>query len=482
MSTTTISTASEPRPERIDRPPWAALPVILAGIFICTLDFFIVNVALPATQADLHASPSQIQFIVAGYGLALAAGLITAGRLGDLYGRRRLFVIGIALFTVASAACGVAPTAGFLVAARVLQGAAAALLMPQVLAIINTVYTGEHRAKAFNAYGLAIGFGGVFGQLIGGTLIKVDIAGLGWRSIFLINVPVGALAVALTPRLVPESRAAHGARLDLVGTVLVTLGLVAIVLPLVQGRQQGWPEWTWLCLAAAAPLLAGFALYQQRLSVRNGSPLINLALFRQRAFSAGVTISLVYSMMMASFFLVLALYLQDGRGLSPLRSGLIVLTLGIAYFIASVRSGKVAARLGRQVLAVGTLTVAAGYVLLAVTAGQLGMHGNLGWLTPGALIAGAGMGFVMAPLPAIVLAGIRPEHAASASGVLSTSQQAGGAIGVAAIGVVFYHALGAHPLPVAFPHAFGLGLGLLVGLGLVVTVLVQLLPRPARTS
>lgn len=467
------------KPAAVARPSWGALAVVLAGIFICTLDFFIVNVALPATQSDLHASSSQVQFIVAGYGLALAAGLITAGRLGDLYGRRRLFTIGIALFTAASAACGLAPTAGFLVAARVVQGLSAALLMPQVLATINTAYTGQHRVSAYNAYGLAIGFGGVFGQLIGGALIKADIAGLGWRSIFLINVPVGVIVVALSPRLVPESRAATGARLDLLGTVLVSLGLVAVVLPLVQGQQQGWPEWTWLSLAASVPILTGFAIYQHRLGARNGSPLINLTLFRERAFSAGIGISLVYSMTMASFFLVLALYLQDGRGLSALGSGVTFLPLGIGYFVASARSGKIAARLGRQVLAVGSLMVAAGYGLLAATAVSLGTHG-VAWLIPGLAISGAGMGLVMAPLPAIMLAGVRSEHAASASAVLSTAQQAGGAIGVAVIGVVFYNALGDNPLHASFPHAFGLGLGFLVGLGFVAAALVQLLPRPAK--
>jgi EmrB/QacA subfamily drug resistance transporter len=461
-------------------PSWGTLLVLLTGVFITTLDFFIVNVAIPATQSDLHAGPSAIQFIVAGFGVALAAGLITGGRLGDLYGRRRLFALGMGLFTLASAACGLAPTAGFLVGARVAQGLAAALLMPQVLAIINTIYTGEHRARAFNGYGMAIGFGAVFGQLIGGLLIRADVAGLGWRSIFLINVPVGIVAVVLTFRLVPESRASGGARLDLVGTVLVTLGLTAIVLPLVEGRQQGWPAWTWFCLAAAVPLLGSFALYQHRLGGRGGAPLVDLALFKDRAFSAGVLTSLVFQMTMASFFLVLALYLQEGRGLTALESGLIFLPVGIGYFVASAQSGKVAVRLGRQTLALGTLVVAAGYALLAETATAIGAHGGIEWIIPGLLVAGAGMGFVIAPLPAVVLAGVRPQHAAAASGVLATAQQAGGAIGVALIGMVFYDALGSHPVPGGFPHAFALGLELLVVLGVVVAGLVQLFPRPAK--
>lgn len=468
------ATAIAPSAVRPDRgPSRAALPVLLAGTFIALLDFFIVNVALPDIGRDLHAGPSMIQFVVAGYGLALAAGLITAGRLGDLVGRRRMYVLGLALFTVASAACGFAPNAGFLVGARVVQGAAAALAMPQILAIINASYTGAARAKAFTAYGMAIGFGAVFGQLIGGVLIKLDVAGMGWRSIFLINVPIGVAAVLAAPRVIAESRAPQAARLDLIGAVLISAGLVAIVLPLVEGQQQGWPAWTFACLAGSVPLLGAFTLYQRRLGARGGAPLINLVLFRERAFSAGVLTNVASQMMMSSFFLVLALYLQEGRGLSPLASGLIFLPLGLGYFVASAQSGKVAARLGRQVLALGALVVSAGYLLLALTAhsGHSG-HSGTGWLIPGLVIAGIGMGFVVAPMPAIVLSGVRPDHAGAASGVLATAQQAGGAIGVAVIGVIFYNALGGG----SYPHAFALGLVAMAAIGVVVAGLVQLLP------
>jgi EmrB/QacA subfamily drug resistance transporter len=463
-------TAVAPTEVRIETEgvPRGALLVLLAGVFTSLLDFFIVNVALPDTQRDLHAGPSAVQFVVAGYGLALATGLITAGRLGDIYGRRKMYVLGLALFTLASAACGLAPSAGFLVGARVVQGAAAALLMPQILAIINTIYTGPARTRAFTAYGLTVGFGAVFGQLVGGVLIKLDVAGLGWRSIFLINLPIGIAAVALAPRLLPESRGPGGGRVDLIGAALVSLGLVAIVLPLVEGQQQGWPAWVFACLAASVPLLGGFALHQRRLAARGGNPLINLALFRERAFSAGVVISLAYQMIMASFFLVLALFLQDGLGLSALQSGLIFLPLGLGYFAASVQSGKIAARLGPQVAALGSLVVAAGYLLLAAM-----LRDGTGWLIPGLVISGIGMGFVIAPLPSIVLARVGPEHAAAASGVLSTAQQAGGSIGVAVIGAVFYSALG-HG---SYSHAFGLSLVIMAALGVAVAALVQVLRR-----
>jgi EmrB/QacA subfamily drug resistance transporter len=426
---------------------------------------------------DLHATAATIQFVVAGYGLAFAAGLITAGRLGDLVGRRRMYAIGLALFTLASAAAGVAPSAGALVGARVAQGLAAALLTPQVLAILNTVYTGRQRAAAYNAYGLAMGLGGVFGQLIGGALIQADPAGLGWRAIFLINVPVGVVAVALTFRLVPESRPGGRARLDLVGTALVSAGLVAVVLPLIEGRQQGWPLWTWLCLAAAPVLLAAFAGTQYRLGRTGRAPLVDLVLFRERAFSVGLVIFLCYTVTAGSFFLVLSLYLQIGHGLSALGSGLLILPLGAGFFLASARAAQLAARWGRQVVAAGAVTLAAGDGMLALAVHGIGVTGSVLWMVPALLVIGTGMGLVMTPLSPTILAGVAPEHAAAASGVLATVQEVGGALGIALIGIVFFGALGTPPRPAAFAHALDLSLVVLAGCVSAVAALVQLLPR-----
>jgi len=458
-------------------PSWGALLILLAGIFIATLDFFIVNVAIPATQRDLRAGPAAVQWIVAGFGLALAGGLIIGGRLGDVFGRRRLYIIGLALFTLASAACGLAPTVEALIAARVGQGVAAALLMPQVLGIINVVYTGAHRVRAFIAYGLAMGFAGVFGQLIGGALIQADVAGLGWRAIFWINVPIGAVAVLLAPRLVPQARAQRGSKLDLPGAMWVTAGLVAVVLPLVQGRQLGWPLWSWLCLGAAVPVLAGFVAYQVRVARRGGAPLIDPALFRERAFAAGAGVATVYWLAVGSFFLVLALYLQQGRGLSALNSGLVFSVLGAGYFAASLRAPKLAARMGRQVLAAGSVAQAAGYALLAAAVAHVGPSGSLWWVIPGLALSGFGMGVVMAPMSATVLAGVTPAHAGSAAGVLGTAQQVGGALGIAIVGVVFYGAVGTGT-PAQVSHAFVAALIPLMAFCAAAAGLVQLLPRP----
>ena len=238
---------------------WAPLPIVLAGVFMVVLDFFIVNVAMPTMQGELHAGANAIQWVVAGYGLAFAAWLITGGRLGDQLGRRRMFTIGLALFVVTSAACGIAPSADTLVAARVAQGAASALLMPQVLAILGVAYTGPDRMKALTAYTMTLGIAAVGGQLIGGVLIQLDPAGLDWRACFLVNVPVGLAALAVASRVVPENRAEGESRLDLVGADLVTLGLVAILLPLIEGRDQGWPAWTWASFAGAGLVMSSSA-------------------------------------------------------------------------------------------------------------------------------------------------------------------------------------------------------------------------------
>lgn len=442
------------------------LLVLLTGIFITTLDFFIVNVAIPDIQRGLGAGATAVQWVVAGFGLALGGGLITGGRLGDLLGRRRMYALGLALFTAASLACGLAPSPGSLIAARVAQGLAAALLMPQVLGIINGAFTGERRARAFTAYGLALGLGGVFGQLIGGALIEADLFGAGWRSIFLINVPVGLVTLALVRRTVPAQARTRGTRLDVTGTVLVTLGLVALVLPLIEGRRLGWPAWTWASLGASAVLLAMFATYQYRLDRRGGAPLVAPSLFRERSFRVGSGLALVYTLAMASFFLYLALYLQQGRGLSALESGLLLVTLGAGYFAASTRATAIAARIGRQVLALGAAVQATGCLLLTTALG----HG-IAWLIPGLVLVGAGMGFVLAPLSALVLSGVTDRHAGSAAGVLSTAQQVGNALGVALVGIVFYGAAG------GISDAFKTSLLPVMAFCAATATLAQLLPR-----
>ncbi|MGW2647464.1 MFS transporter [Streptomyces sp. NPDC001393] len=464
------------------KPAWGALWVVLAGLFIANVDFFIVNVAIPSLQRNMHATSAEIQMVAATFNIGLSAMLITGGRLGDLYGRRKVFSIGLALFTLSSLVCGIAPNMAELIAARAVQGAAAALVIPQVLGILTTAYAGKARAAAFNAYGITMGASAVFGQLIGGLLIKADVFGWDWRTIFLINAPIGAVGLLLTPRVVPESRAEGRTGLDWTGVILVTAGLTAIVLPLVQGREEGWPTWTWESLVAAVPLLALFWLAQRRKAAQEKSPLVHPSLFEDRAFGVGVVSLLVFFAAMASFFLVLALYLQEGRGRSALQSGLLFIPLGLGFFIGSVQAPKAAARLGKQVLTVGALVQAVGNIALAATAWELGGSGAVAWCIPAMVVAGFGMGFVVAPLASLVLEGVTPHHAAAASGVFSTAQEMGNAIGIAVIGVVFFGVAGHRVTAHSYAHALGAGLLVQAGICVVVALLVQLLPRKAEDS
>jgi EmrB/QacA subfamily drug resistance transporter len=441
------------------------------------LDFFIVNVALPSMQSDLHASSGALEWVAAGYALTSAVFLLTAGRLGDRIGRRRAFSIGLALFTLASIACGAAGSSEILVAGRLVQGVAGALLMTNVLSIIGVLYDGQDRLKAMSAYGLTMGFAAVGGQLIGGVLVQANVAGLGWRSVFLINVPIGVLALAFAPRVVRESRAPQAHRVDLVGTALVTAGLTSILLPLVEGRQHGWPVWTWISLSVAPVILGGFLVHQRRLTRRGGSPLLDLSLFSERTFSAGLLAQLVFWCGQASFFLVLALYLQQGRGLSALHSGLVFTILAAAYLVASLVAPAMVQRHGRKLLAEGALVLAAGHALLLITVADIGTGGSVAALAPALLLIGAGMGLVIAPLATIIMASAKPEQAGAASGVLSTMQNVGNALGVAIVGVIYFGAVHS-----GLAGAFQLSLASLAVILVAVAALTRLLPAPGSTS
>ena len=457
---------------RADR--WAALPVLLAGTFMVVLDFFIVNVALPSMQHDLHAGSGAIEWVVAGFALTSAVFLITAARLGDRIGRRLTFSIGLGVFTLASAACGVAGTPTVLVAARLAQGAGAALVMPNVLSIINVTYRGADLPRALGIYGLVMGLAAACGQLIGGGLIQADIAGLGWRTCFLINVPVGIAALALAPRYVSESRSERRSRLDAVGTALLTAGPDRSRASAGRGppaRLAGVD----VDRAGHAPLLLlCFAWHQRRLAQRGGDPLLAPAMFRQRAFTAGLLTQLAFWCGQASFFLVLALYLQQGRGLSALDAGLVFTIMAVAYVATSAQAPALVVRYGRRLLGIGALVLAAGHGLLLAAVADIGVSGSIVELVPGLVLIGAGMGLLLVPLTTTILAAADTEHAGGASGAVTTVQNVGGALGVAITGVIFFGALHG-----GYAHALELSLVELAALLLGVAALTRLLPAPA---
>lgn len=450
---------------------WRPLPVLLTGTFLIVLDFFAVNVGLPSVQAGLHTSSAAVEWVVAGYGASFAALLITAGRIADQVGRRRVFTLGLVLFGAASAGCGLAPTAGALVAARVAQGAGAALISPTVMAIIGVLYAGAARARAIGLYAVVMGVAASGGQLIGGALVTANLAGLGWRAIFLVNLPVIALALVLASRLVPESRADHARALDLGGMTLLTLTLVTLVLPLIQGRAGGWPGWAWSCLGLA-PVLGGcFAAQQRRRARRGRDPLFDPALFGNRTFRTGLLVQLSYWCTQAPFYLVLALYLQRGRGLGPLGAGAVFTVQALAYLAVSPRAPALARRHGRNVVTVGALVLAVGFAALAGCATVPGGDRPVAVLLAPLVVVGVGIGLCITPLTMTVLAHADPQRSGIVSGALSTMQQAGNTLGVAATGVVFFTAV-----PAGYPRAFALALGELACLLVGVAALSRLLP------
>jgi EmrB/QacA subfamily drug resistance transporter len=437
------------------------------------LDFFIVNVGLPSIQGRLHAGTTAVEWVVAGYSLTSAIFVISGARLGDRLGHRLLFGVGMGLFTLASAACGAAGTSTELVIARLIQGVGAALLIPAVLSLISTLYTGTDRLRALSAYGTTMGFAAAGGQLIGGALIAIDPFGLGWRSCFLINVPIGVLALALTPVLIPDTVRNGRAGLDLRGAALTTATLVALVLPLVEGRQSGWPLWTWLSLAAAPVLLALLLADQRRSARRGGTPLLDLSLFADRSFSAGLLTQICFWAGQASFFVVLALYLQEGRGMRPLSAGLVFTVLAGAYSVAATIAPKLSARHGRRIITRGAIVLACGHLMLLAAVLEIGTHGSLALLVPGLVGVGAGMGLVLAPLAGTILTSVDPARAGAASGMVSTMQNVGNALGVAVTGVIFFGALNR-----GYAHAYELAALELAVLLVMVAALTRLLPGP----
>jgi EmrB/QacA subfamily drug resistance transporter len=401
-----------------------------------------VNIAIPSIQRDLHASYADVQWALAGYTLAYALVLITGGRLGDTFGRKRLFLIGVSGFTIMSALCGAAQSPGQLIAFRVVQGAMGAIMVPQVLAVIQVIFPPRERIKALAGFGITAGLGTVSGPLIGGLLIQHNLFGLSWRPIFLINVPVGIVAVIFAAVLVRESRSPRPPRLDPVGVALVSAALLLLLYPLVEGRELGWPGWTFVSMAASVPMFALFVWWEQVKTRRDGSPLVPLRLFSQREFSVGMAIAMTFFLGIASFGLVLTLFLQLGLGFTPLHAGLTFLPFSLGVLVSSGAAARLAPRFGRGVTMAGALIIAAGMAGLIVAVHHYGAAVTTWELVPGLVGAGLGLGAVIAPLADIVLDRVPHQDAGSASGVFNTGLQLGNSIGIAVIGVIFFALLG----------------------------------------
>ncbi|MCH5675898.1 MFS transporter [Streptomyces gilvus] len=406
----------------------AALPLI---------DFFIVNVALPTIGRDLHASESVLELVVAGYGLAYAVLLVLGGRLGDLFGRRRLFLGGMAAFGLTSLACGLAPSAWTLVAARVAQGAAAAAMLPQVLATIQAATAGPRRARAMGLYGATAGLSMVAGQILGGVLVAADLWGTGWRSVFLVNVPVVVLGLVLAARGVPETRSQHPEPVDGPGTVLLAASLLALLAPLTEGRTAGWPLWTWLSLAAFPFVAAAFYAVERRADRRGRTPLVPPSLFRLTSLRRGLVMIVPFSVGFSGFMFVIAVALQRGAGLGPVPAGLALAPMAVVFFFVSLAGPRLVARYGTRIVTAGGLLQGVGVGLMALAAWRSWPDLGFVELLPGAALAGAGQALQLPIIFRVVLSEVEPARAGVGSGVMMTTQQSALALGVAALGTLF---------------------------------------------
>ena len=439
METTAVLSAQDHAATFSAKKRTIALVIVAFAFVMDLLDSTIVNVAIPTIRTNLHASYSAIQWIVAGYSLAFALLLVSGGRMGDVFGYKKLFMTGVAGFTLASLLSGLAPNTATLIIARILQGAFAALMVPQVMSLMQVMYKPSERGGVNGLFGALGGLAASLGPVVGGLLIKWNILGWDWRPIFLINVPVGLFALFMGFKYLPDGKSPHPLKLDMFGTFLVVVAMFLLVFPLIQGREYGWPTWTYVLLAASLPVFGLFAWWQKRKERTDGSPLVLPALFKNHSFGVGLSVNAIFEMAMIGFFLTFTLVLQIGLGFTAVHAALtgIPTAFGIAMTMA-LAGDKLLPKLGRYALTTGTAVMAVG---LAVTTWVL-HHYNLSvhsWqLIPGLLLVGVGMGFVFSSLFAAVLNGVDAKHAGSASGVLNAVQQVGAAVGVALIGVIFF--------------------------------------------
>jgi EmrB/QacA subfamily drug resistance transporter len=459
---------------------WLGLVVVIAASVMDLLDATIAQTAAPAIRSELGGSFAQLEWISAAYTLAMAVGLLVGGRLGDLFGRARVMLFGMAGFAVASLLCALAPSTGALIAGRVLQGAIGALMIPQGFGLIRELFGDGGQQRAFAIFGPVMGMTAVVGPVVGGALVDLDLFGWGWRTIFLVNLPIAAAAIALGLRHLPRTApAAERTRIDGLSVGLAAAGTSAIVYPLVQGHQLGWPAWSLALIAGGVALLAVFGRRQTRLG-GDRSPLVEPSILKRRAYVMGLALVVSFIGAMGGMLLVLNVLFQAGLGFSPLACGVATLAIPLAAVFGSITSSALLARLGRTTIHIGTATMAAG--LLVCDLVLRGQGGDLSaWQTAAPLaLTGFGMGMVFVPMFDVILAGVHPHQLGSASGLLEAVQQLGMSLGIAIVGTVLFDVLGAAGGPAAFVDAADHALLVAVGFLAVAFTVTWWLPRHAR--
>lgn len=460
---------------------WLGLFAVLAAMIMNLLDATVVNVAAPSIRAELGGSYSTLQWIAAGYTLALAVGLLTGGRLGDMYGRKRMMIGGVVGFLVTSVACAAAWSPASLVGARVLQGLCAAVMIPQAFGLVRDLFPPREIGKAFAAFGPVIGGSTILGPVVAGLLVDADLFGSGWRMIFLINVPLGLFALLAGVRALPAvAPSARNTRLDLAGAALAGMGMFALVYPLVQGREQGWPAWTFAMLAGSVAVLAGFAVHQLRRRRTGGVPLIELSVFARRSYTSGVLFVVVFFGAVVGFSLAVGLFLQLGLGYSPMRASLTMAAWAVGAFLGSGFAVAMMAKLGRKILHLGLALMGVGiagvYLVFQVAGTEIGT----GHLVTPLVIFGFGMGMIFVPLFDIIMGEVEDHEVGSAAGALESIQQLGASLGVAVLGTVFFGVVGQQMVLSVWVDAAKWTALLTLGLVGLAFALGFLLPRKAR--
>ncbi|HWH11731.1 MAG TPA: MFS transporter [Solirubrobacteraceae bacterium] len=419
---------------------WFVLAVVLAANVMDLMDATIVNVAGPSIRAALGGGASTLLWLSAGYTLAFAVFLITGARLGDMFGRRRLFLVGSAGFTVMSAACSVAPSMAVLIVLRVLQGSFGALMIPQGFGMLKETFAEDEMAKVFGLFGPMMGLSILAAPVLAGALVQADLWGIGWRLVFLINVPIGIAAFAGALRVLPRTVAHPGIRLDAGGMVLIGAALTAIIYPLIEGRTDGWPAWTFVTLAAGALLLGAFVVWERR---RHGDPLIEPGLLANRTYTSGILVALAFFGAFGGLLLCVSLFAQLGEHFSPIHAGLTLIAMVLGMIAGMVAGTALVGRLGRHLLHLGVAITAAGTIVLALTVTGARTASTLD-LAPGLFLIGLGAGSSLGQLFDFILAGVDMNEIGSASGVLEAVQQLSSALGVAVLGTIFFTAFGGH--------------------------------------
>lgn len=457
-----------------------AMAVLIVAAFMDLMDAMITNVALPTIQRDIGASPAQLEWTLTGYILAFGALMITGGRLGDIFGRQRVFLLGVGGFTLASLLASTAQTGEVLVLSRVMQGGFAALMVPQVLSSIQALFKPEERGPILGVLAALGGLGVLAGQLLGGWLITVDAFGMGWRSVFLINVPVGIVLILGTLLFVPNTKSGLPLKLDLVGVLLATAGILLLVYPLVEGRGQGWPPWLWAMLAASPVVFGVFAWHQKRRRESHDSALLPTRLFAHRGFTAGLAVQLSYQLGWGSFALIFGIYVQEALHFTPLATGLAMVPITVGAFVGTAIAAPLAARGGKNLVVGGAILQAAALAWYAATISDQAAALS-GWDLIWPLgLSGIGMILLAVPLMDLTLAAVPTDDAGAASGVFNTFQQVGYALGVAVVGVVFFGVLGTDQSPGQYKDAIVAGTWVTIAAFLAAAAAGLALPNRSR--